>query len=66
MKQENIGKIRDMIDDTIKQHKMNISDKTKEGKTDGKIGNNKKDSMQHILQTKIKEKKGKKQKRKNK
>ena len=55
MKQENIGKIRDMIGNTMKQHTMNISDTTKEEKTDGKIGNNKRDSMQHILQTKTKE-----------
>ena len=59
MRQENICKIRDMTGDTMKQHTMNICDTTKEEKTDGKIGNNKRDSMQHILQNKTKEKKGK-------
>ena len=59
MKQGNIGKIKDMIVDTMKQHTMNRCDITREDKTGGKIGNNKRDSMQHILQTKTKEKNGK-------
>ena len=59
MKQENIDKIKDMIVDTMKQHTMNRCDITREDKTDEKIGNNKRDSMQHILQVKTKKKKGK-------
>ena len=57
MKQGNIGKIKDMTVDTMKQHTMNRCDITREDKTDGKIGDNKRESMQHILQ--IKENKGK-------
>ena len=59
MRQENICKIRDMTGDTMKQHTMDICDITKKEKTDGKLGNNKRDSMQHILQNKTKEKNGK-------
>ena len=62
MKQENIGKIKDMIGDTMKQHTMNICDTTKEEKTDGKIGNNKRDLMQHILQIKEKKRKNRREK----
>ena len=57
MKQGNIGKIKEMTVDTMKQHTMNRCDITREDKTDGKIGDNKRESMQHILQTK--ENKGK-------
>ena len=62
MKQGNIGKIKDMTVDTMKQHTMNRCDITREDKTDGKIGDNKRESMQHILQTKEKNGKNRREK----